>query len=144
MHTFWQKNGKEMNIDMDQLTSLVRVRISAKDAHYGGNLVDGAYMLHLFGDVATELCIKTKGDEGLLLRYDEIEFLAPVYAGDFVEAYGKIVKQGNTSMVIELTAKKIAAARPDIGPSAADFLDNPVLVCKAKGIAVVPKEKTRK
>ena len=129
---------------MDKITSTIRVRMSAKDAHYGGNLVDGAHMLHLFGDVMTELSIKAKGDEGLLLRYDDVEILAPVYAGDFIEAYGEIVKFGNTSMHMELTAKKIIVARPDLSPSAADFLDEPILVCKAKGIVVVPKESNRK
>ena len=50
---------------MAQYKSMIRVRMSAKDAHYGGNLVDGAHMLHLFGDVATELLILRDGDEGL-------------------------------------------------------------------------------
>ena len=129
---------------MEKITSTLRVRMSAKDAHYGGSLVDGAHMLHLFGDIATELAIKRDGDEGLFLRYDEVQFLAPVYAGDFIEAYGEIVKSGNTSMVMELSAKKVIAARPELGPSAADFLDEPVIVCKAKGITVVPKQCKRK
>ena len=72
------------------ITSTIRLRMSAKDAHYGGNLVDGAHMVHLFGDVATELLIKCDGDEGLFCAYDNIEFLAPVYAGDYIEVYGEI------------------------------------------------------
>ena len=72
--------------------SLIRLRMSAKDAHYGGNLVDGAHMVHLFGDVATELLIMTDGDEGLFCAYDNIEFLAPVYAGDYIEAEGWVQK----------------------------------------------------
>ena len=71
----------------EKITSLIRVRMSAKDAHYGGELVDGAYMVHLFGDVATELLIKLDGDEGLFCAYDNVEFLAPTYAGDYIEAY---------------------------------------------------------
>ena len=82
---------------MEKMTSLLRLRMSAKDAHYGGNLVDGAHMVHLFGDVATELLIKCDGDEGLFCAYDNVEFLAPVYAGDYIEAYGEIEKIGNTS-----------------------------------------------
>ena len=78
-------------------TSLIRLRMSAKDAHYGGNLVDGAHMVHLFGDVATELLIQCDGDEGLFCAYNNIEFKAPVYAGDFIEAYGEITHIGNTS-----------------------------------------------
>ncbi|HCF62534.1 MAG TPA: 3-aminobutyryl-CoA ammonia lyase, partial [Myxococcales bacterium] len=58
--------------------SLIRMRMSFHDAHYGGNLVDGARMLNLFGDVATELLIKHDGDEGLFRAYDSVEFLAPV------------------------------------------------------------------
>lgn len=77
--------------------TMIRLRMSAKDAHYGGNLVDGAHMVHLFGDVATELLIMHDGDEGLFVAYDNVEFLAPVYAGDYIEATGEIVKVGNSS-----------------------------------------------
>ena len=129
---------------MEKITSNLRVRMSYKDAHYGGNLVDGAHMLHLFGDVATELLIKSDGDEGLFLRYDEVEFKAPVYAGDYIEAYGEITKFGNTSRTMEFVAKKVIAARLDVSASAADVLDEPVIVCKAKGICVCPKESKRK
>ena len=66
--------------------SLIRMRMSCHDAHYGGNLVDGAKMLQLFGDVATELLIINDGDEGLFKAYDNVEFMAPVYAGDYIEA----------------------------------------------------------
>lgn len=118
--------------------------MSAKDAHYGGNLVDGAHMVHLFGDVATELLIKLDGDEGLFFRYDEIEFLAPTYAGDYIEAYGEITKIGNTSRVMEFVAKKVIATRSDISASAADFLEEPIVVCRAKGVCVTPKESKRK
>ena len=69
------------------MKSVIRVRMGAEDAHYGGNLVDGAHMLHLFGDVATELLIMNDGDEGLFKAYDEVEFLAPVYAGDYIETH---------------------------------------------------------
>ena len=96
--------------------------MSAKDAHYGGNLVDGAHMVHLFGDVATELLIMHDGDEGLFVAYDNVEFLAPVYAGDYIEAVGEIVKVGNTSRKMVFEARKVVAARPDISPSAADVL----------------------
>ena len=129
---------------MEKITSNLRVRMSAKDAHYGGQLVDGARMLNLFGDIATELAIKAKGDEGLFLRYDEIEFKAPVFAGDFIEAYGEIVKMGNSSMTMELYAQKVISPRRDVSDSAADFLDEPIVVCKAKGITVVPKASQRK
>ena len=129
---------------MEKITSTLRLRMSYKDAHYGGNLVDGAHMVHLFGDIATELLIKLDGDEGLFLKYDEVEFLAPVYAGDYIEAYGEITKIGNTSRAMEFVAKKVISARTDISPSAADFLDEPVIVCKAKGICVTPKESKRK
>ena len=94
----------------------IRLRMSAGDAHYGGNLVDGAKMLQLFGDVATELLIMQDGDEGLFVAYDNVEFLA----------------------------RKVVAARPDISPSAADELDEPIVVCRASGTCVVPKDCQRK
>lgn len=124
----------------NKITSTIRVRMSAKDAHYGGELVDGAHMLHLFGDVATELLIKYDGDEGLFCAYDNVEFLAPVYAGDYIEAYGEIVSVGNTSRKMVFEAKKVITARKDISDSAADFLAEPVLVCKASGTCVTPKD----
>jgi 3-aminobutyryl-CoA ammonia-lyase len=129
---------------MEKITSTLRVRMSYKDAHYGGNLVDGAHMVHLFGDVATELLIKMDGDEGLFLKYTDVEFLAPVYAGDYIEAYGEIYEVGNTSRKMRFTAHKVIAARTDISPSAADFLDEPILVCRAEGICVTPKDVKRK
>ena len=104
----------------------IRLRMSAKDAHYGGNLVDGAHMVHLFGDV------------------DSIDFLAPVYAGDFIEAEGWIDKEGNTSRHMQFEARKVAISRPDISASAADELDEPIVVCRASGTCVTPKDCQRK
>ena len=119
--------------------SMIRVRMSMHDAHYGGNLVDGAKMLQLFGDVATELLIANDGDEGLFVGYDNVEFLAPVYAGDFIEATGEITKVGNSSRRMTFEAKKVIRPRVDISPSAADVLDKPIVVCRANGTCVVPK-----
>ncbi len=123
---------------------VIRLRMGAEDAHYGGNLVDGAMMLHLFGDVATELLIRRDGDEGLFRAYESVEFLAPVRAGDYIEARGKIVKEGKTSRTMEFAAYKVIEARTDISASAADVLAAPVLVCKAKGTCVTPTELQRK
>lgn len=122
---------------------LIRVRMGAEDAHYGGNLVDGAHMLHLFGDVATELLIRSDGDEGLFCAYDNVEFLAPVYAGDFIEAVGEITHMGNTSRKMTFEARKVIAPRPDLSDSACDVLSEPVVVCRASGTCVVPKDKQR-
>lgn len=122
---------------------MIRLRMSSHDAHYGGNLVDGAKMLQLFGDVATELLIRNDGDEGLFAAYDNVEFLAPVFAGDYIEASGKITKIGNTSRKMEFTAYKVIVPRTDISESAADFLTEPLLVCRASGTCVVPKKNQR-
>lgn len=119
---------------------MIRVRMSSHDAHYGGNLVDGAKMLQLFGDVATELLIRLDGDEGLFRAYDNVEFLAPVYAGDFIEATGEIVSQGNTSRKMVFTATKVIAPRTDISASAADVLAEPIVVCRASGTCITPKD----
>ena len=121
----------------------IRLRMSGKDAHYGGNLVDGARMLELFGDVATELLIRNDGDEGLFRAYDNVEFLAPVYAGDYIEATGEITKVSNTSRKMTFEAKKVIRTRTDINESAAEVLEEPIIVAKASGTCVVPKDKQR-
>ena len=123
---------------------MIRMRMSMHDAHYGGNLVDGAKMLNLFGDVATELLIRNDGDEGLFAGYDSVEFLAPVYAGDYIEAVGEIVKVGNSSRKMVFEARKVIIPRPDLNDSACDVLEEPIVVCKASGTCVVPKDKQRK
>jgi 3-aminobutyryl-CoA ammonia-lyase len=130
--------------DPSSITALIRVRMGAHDAHYGGNLVDGARMLDLFGDVATELLIRLDGDEGLFVAYDKVEFLAPVYAGDYIEATGRIAKVGNTSRAMDFEARKVIATRTDVSPSAADYLSDPIVVCRASGTCVTPKNKKRR
>lgn len=125
------------------MKSLIRLRMSSHDAHYGGNLVDGARMLGLFGDVATELLIRHDGDEGLFKAYESVEFMAPVYAGDYIEAVGEIVQVGNSSRKMVFEARKVIVPRTDISDSAADVLAEPVVVCKAVGTCVVPKDKQR-
>jgi len=108
-------------------------------AHYGGSLVDGAYGLGLFGDVATEMMIWTDGDEGLFAGYSTVEFLAPVQAGDVVEATGTIVRIGNRSREIEFEARVVCRSNRDRGPSAADVLDPAIPVTRARGTVVVPQ-----
>lgn len=124
--------------------AMIRLRMGMGDAHYGGNLVDGAKMLQLFGDVATELLIRHDGDEGLFVAYDKVEFTAPVYAGDFIEAVGEIVKVGNTSRKMIFEARKVIIPRTDISDSACDVLAEPIVVCRAEGTCIVPKDKIRK
>src|SRR5574344_193617 len=129
---------------MEKNKSMIRMRMSCHDAHYGGNLVEGAKMLQLFGDVATELLIQRDGDEGLFKAYDMVEFMAPVYAGDFIEATGEIISEGNTSRKMVFEARKVIVPRPDISDSAADILEEPIIVCKASGTCVTPKKSQRK
>ena len=121
-----------------------RLRLRIAEAHYGGGLVDGARVLGLFGDVATELLIRTDGDEGLFRAYDAVEFLAPLYAGDFVEVEGEILSAGKTSRKMRFEARKVIAPRPDLNDSAADVLAEPVIVARATGTCVVPAAKQRK
>src|SRR5437870_7836681 len=125
-------------------TSTIRIRLSASDAHYGGQLVNGAFMLSLFGDVATELAILCDGDEGLLVGYENIEFLAPLYTGDFIEVTGRITRIGRTSRRMEFEARKVIMARRDISESAADVLEKPIVVGRAIGTTVVKAEQQRK
>ncbi len=129
--------------DSANLSVTLRLRMGSHDAHYGGNLVDGARMLALFGDVATELLIRLDGDEGLFRAYDSVEFLAPVRAGDYIEAFGEIVKTGKTSRTMRFEARKVIEAQPQVSDSAAQVLNPPVIVCKASGTCVTPMDKQR-
>jgi len=119
-------------------TALIRLRLGQEDAHYGGNLVAGATQLKVVGDLITELAMKYDGDEGLFRAYESVEFLAPLYAGDWIEAKGRIVSTGNSSRRCEFEIWKIGGALLDISDSAAEFLDEPVLTLKAVGTTVVP------
>jgi len=124
-------------------TALIRLRLGSEDAHYGGNLVAGATQLKIIGDLITELAMRHDGDEGLFRAYESVEFLAPLYAGDWIEAKGRIVSVGNTSRRCEFEIWKIGQALPEVSDSAAEFLDEPVLTCRAVGTTVVPKEHQR-
>jgi len=108
-------------------------------AHYAGNLVDGAYSLGLFGDVATELCIRTDGDEGLFASYADVQFTAPVLAGDVLEVTAVLVRAGARSRVMEFSVRVLArgAATAD-RPGAAELLDPPLVATTARGTVVVP------
>jgi len=107
-------------------------------AHYGGDLVDGAYVLGLFGDVATEVCIRTDGDEGLFASYADVQFVAPVKAGDVVEVAATVTRVGTRSRDVSLEARVICRGRPDRSASAADVLDPPLLAVTARGTVVIP------
>jgi len=122
----------------------LRVRMSETDAHYGGGLVSGSKMLEFFGDVATELLIQLDGDEGLFRAYDKIEFLAPVYAGDYLEIEGTLTKVGNTSRSMTFIAKKVIEPEPKGSKTAARILKEPIIVATASGTCVTPKECQRK
>ncbi len=125
------------------MKATLRLRLSAHDAHYGGQLVDGARVLGLFGDIATELLVRHDGDEGLFRAYDSVEFLAPLRAGDFIEVEGEIVSAGKTSRKMRFEARKVIAPRPDLSDSAAEVLAEPVIVARASGTCVVPAGKQR-
>jgi 3-aminobutyryl-CoA ammonia-lyase len=117
--------------------------MSTADAHYGGNLVDGARIMGLFGDAATELLIRNDGDEGLFRAYDRVDFLAPVYAGDYLEVIATLVSSGNTSRKMSFECYKVIEAQPNIAPSAARVLPERILVASASGTCVVPKDLQR-
>jgi 3-aminobutyryl-CoA ammonia-lyase len=112
--------------------------VPARDAHYGGNLVDGAYVLGLFGDVGTELSIRTDADEGLLASYSDIQFRAPVLAGDVIEVTATMARVGRRSREVAFEARVLCRAEPERGPSASRVLDKPLVVATATGTVVVP------
>jgi 3-aminobutyryl-CoA ammonia-lyase len=107
-------------------------------AHYGGSLVDGAYVLGMFGDVATEACIRTDGDEGLFASYDDVQFHAPVRSGDVLEATATVTRVGRRSRTLAFEARVVCRPRPDKGESAAEVLTEPIVVVTATGTVVVP------
>ena len=113
--------------------------VAYSHAHYAGNLVDGAYSLGLFGDVATELCITTDEDEGLFASYADVQFLSPVRAGDLLEIAAELVKVGTRSRVIAFTATVVGRGTPEAGTSSARMLPEPVVATTATGTCVVPR-----
>ncbi|GAB3552385.1 3-aminobutyryl-CoA ammonia-lyase [Actinopolyspora lacussalsi] len=125
-----------------QTTAFLRVRIGQEEAHYGGDLVDGARILRMFGDLVTEITIRTDGDEGMLSQYNDLRFTAPVKPGDYIEARARLVRQTRLRRVVELEAHKVLSARPEAGESAVAVLDAPQLVCAATAITVVPHRRT--
>jgi 3-aminobutyryl-CoA ammonia-lyase len=129
--------------DQDLPTASIRLRLGSEDAHYGGGLVAGAKQLEIVGDLITELAMRYDGDEGLFRAYESVEFLHPLYAGDWIEARGRIVRVGNTSRTCEFEIHKIGGARPDVSESAAEFLDEPILTLRAVGTTVVPEAHQR-
>jgi 3-aminobutyryl-CoA ammonia-lyase len=120
------------------LTVTHRRYVPYSHAHYAGNLVDGAYSLAAFGDVATEVCIRTDGDEGLFASYASVQFLAPVRAGDVLEVTARVVRVGRRSRELEFTATVVCSGRSERGSSAAAVLEPPIVVTRAVGTVVVP------
>jgi 3-aminobutyryl-CoA ammonia-lyase len=107
-------------------------------AHYAGNLVDGAYSLALFGDVATEVCIRLDGDEGLFASYSDVQFRAPVRAGDVLEVTGTVTRMGTRSRTIEFTSTVVCRGTEGSG---AAVLTEPIVAVTATGTVVVPAPK---
>jgi 3-aminobutyryl-CoA ammonia-lyase len=120
------------------LTVTHRRYIPYSHAHYAGNLVDGAYVLGLFGDVATEVCIQADGDEGLFASYSDVQFLQPLRAGDVVETTATITRVGSRSREISFVAKVVCRGRADLSESAAEVLAEPLEITRATGVVVVP------
>lgn len=113
---------------MSDEISTIRLRMGAEDAHYQDGLVDGAHVLKLFGDAATELLIRHDGVEGLFRTYSDVQFLAPVFAGDYLEAEARIVRVGNTSREMEFVARKVISGKK--------LVDPPLVVVTARGVCV--------
>ncbi|MFI0794785.1 MULTISPECIES: hotdog domain-containing protein [Micromonospora] len=120
------------------LTVAHRRYVPYSHAHYAGSLVDGAYALGLFGDVATEVCIRTDGDEGLFASYSDVQFRAPMRAGDVLEVTATVTRVGTRSRTIDFEARVVCRGRPDRSESAAEVLDPPVVAVTATGTVVVP------
>ncbi|MFE9657561.1 hotdog domain-containing protein [Micromonospora sp. NPDC006431] len=120
------------------LTVTHRRYVPYSHAHYAGNLVDGAYALGLFGDVATEVCIRTDGDEGLFASYSDVQFKGPMKAGDVLEVVATVTRVGTRSRTIDFEARVVCRGRPDRSESAAEVLTEPIVAVTATGTVVVP------
>jgi len=129
--------------DGDGIEASLRIRVGSEDAHYG-TIAAGAYVMQLFGDLATEITVRRDGDEGLLRAYEQVEFLSPVRPGDFLECRARLVREGKSSRTFEAEAWKVISTRPEISDSAADVLEEPVLVARATGTTVVQQQYQRK
>src|SRR5438045_4964748 len=126
-----------------QIEAFLRLRVGSEDAHYG-TIAAGAFVMQLFGDLATEITVRRDGDEGLLRAYESVEFLEPVRPGDFLECRARLVREGRTSRTFEAEAWKVIATRQDLGESAADVLEERVLVARATGTTVVGADLQRR
>lgn len=128
------------------LTVTLRQRLAAADAHTAGDVVDGARILRMFGDVAAELAIRLDGDEGRMRTFEAVEFSSPVHVGDYVEATGVVTNVGATTRTIAFEARKVVQPlrRSDAAPTAADALAEPLVVSRAVGTLVVPEELQRR
>ena len=122
---------------------VLRLRVGAEHSHYGGGLVDGAFVLKLFGDAATELLIRHDGDEGLFRAYSSVEFLSPVGAGDYLEVEAELTRVGKTSREMRFEARKVIAPASSDSASSARLLDPPLVVARATGTCVVPLDRQR-
>jgi 3-aminobutyryl-CoA ammonia-lyase len=122
---------------------LLRLRVGAEQAHYGGGLVDGAFVLKLFGDAATELLIRRDGDEGLFRAYSSVDFLAPVVAGDYLEIEAEITRVGKSSRDLRFEARKVITPGGGAASSSARLLEPPIVVARAAGTCVVPAQRQR-
>ena len=134
------RDGEDGLMSDDRVGMVVvhRRYVPYSHAHYAGNLVDGAYSLAAFGDVATELCIRTDADEGLFASYSDVQFRAPVRAGDVVEIEARLVRVGRRSREMAFELRVVGRGAPQRGPSAADVLDPPLVATTARGTCVVP------
>ena len=120
------------------MTVTHRRYVSFASAHYAGDLVDGAYSLAAFGDVATDLCIRTDGDEGLFASYSDVQFLAPVRAGDVLEISATLVRVGRRSREMDFEVRVVGRGTPERGVSSAEVLEPPLVATTARGVVVVP------
>jgi 3-aminobutyryl-CoA ammonia-lyase len=120
------------------LTVVHRRYVPYSHAHYGGSLVDGAYALGLFGDLATEVCIRLDGDEGLFASYSDVQFRSAIRAGDVLEVQAWVTRVGTRSRTLDFECRVVCRGRPDRAESAAEVLDPPLVAVTATGTVVVP------
>ena len=105
-------------------------------ADYAGNLVYSAYSLAALGDVATEMCILTDGDEGLFASCSDVQFKAPVRAGHVIEITARILRVGRRSPEVGSGPRR--RSRRLLPRQVRAYLQDPPVVATTSGGVVVP------
>lgn len=115
------------------------------DSHYPDGVVSIGTIVELFGMAGGKLSYLYDGDAGLARAYENLEFVAAAYQGDYLRVTCTLLEVGRTSRK-RLYEAHVVARQHGIGtsPSHGEILEAPILVARAVGTVVVPLAVQRK